>query len=108
MTLRSVADGQEVRVDIPAGHWSAPIWSADDRAFALLHTENCGTSTVIADPATTPPRQVADLKLNEVLGAAATWLPDQQRLLVRKVLPGAPPKHRVRPMGRRCRKVAAA
>jgi dipeptidyl aminopeptidase/acylaminoacyl peptidase len=99
MTLRSVADGHEVRVDIPAGHWSAPIWSADDRAFALLHTEDAGIELWIADPATSRPRRVADLRLNEVLGAAVTWLPDQQRLLVRKVLPGAPPEAPRAPTG---------
>lgn len=91
MALRSLADGREVRVDIPAGHWSAPIWSADDRAFALLHTDDSGIQLYVADPATSAPRQVAGIQLNEVLGGAVAWLPDQRRLLVRRLVEGDAP-----------------
>ena len=89
--MRPLPAGDELRVDIPPGHWSGPIWSADDRAFALLQTTDDGIELWLADPATAAPRKVPDVVLNSVLGSAVSWLPDQRRLLVRRAMPDAPP-----------------
>ena len=91
MTLHAIADGKELRVDVPAGHWSDPIWSADDRAFALLRTDERGIELWVADPATAQPKQVPGVVLNSVLGNPVRWLPDQRRLLVQLAVPGEPP-----------------
>ncbi|MCA8974094.1 MAG: S9 family peptidase, partial [Planctomycetes bacterium] len=91
ITLRAVASGEEHRVDVPPGHWSTPIWSADDRAFALLHGGAEGTELWLADPATATPRRVPEVMLNGVLGPPAIWLPDQRRLLVRRASSEPPP-----------------
>ncbi|MCR9244137.1 MAG: prolyl oligopeptidase family serine peptidase [bacterium] len=96
ITLRSLADGSEHRVDVPPGHWSGPIWTADDRAFALLHTTDDGIELWLAESATSKPARVDGLTLNAVLGSAVTWLPDQRRLLVRRAIAaGMPPPPRI-------------
>jgi dipeptidyl aminopeptidase/acylaminoacyl peptidase len=89
--LRALDGGRTHRVDVPAGHWSGPIWTADDRAFALVRHAEGGGELWIADPATAPPRRVVDVRVNEVLRDSVSWLPDQRRLLVTAVVPGAPP-----------------
>jgi dipeptidyl aminopeptidase/acylaminoacyl peptidase len=91
ITLLPSAGGAEHAVPIPAGHWSDPLWSADDRAFALLRTGDDGIELWVADPATAPPKQVPGVVLNAVLGNPAQWLPDQQRLLVKLAVAGTPP-----------------
>ncbi len=101
ITLRSVADGTERRVDVPAGHWSAPMWTADDRAYALLQRTDAGTELWIAEPATAAPKKVEGLVLNAVLGAAALWLPDQRRLLVRRATDAEMPMRPRTPAGPR-------
>ena len=99
ITLRSMTDGKEVRVDVPAGHWSEPLWSADDRAFALLHTVENGIELWVADPATATPKQVPSVVLNAVLGNPLRWLPDQRRLLAQLAVQGAPPPRPRAPSG---------
>lgn len=99
ITLRPLAGGKEVRVDVPAGHWSDPIWSADDRAFALLHTTAEAIELWVADPATTQPKLVKGVVLDAVLGSPVQWLPDQRRLLVRLAVPGEVPVRSFVPTG---------
>jgi dipeptidyl aminopeptidase/acylaminoacyl peptidase len=99
IVLRSLADGTEKVVQVPAGHWSGPYWSADDRAFALLQAGEGGSQLWVADPATAPPRRVDDVRLNPVLGQALQWLPDQQRLLVKLVTKAQTPVRPRTPTG---------
>ena len=91
ITLRPLAGGDDLRVDVPPGHWSGPIWSADDRAFVLLHTTDDGIGLWLADPATSKPSPVEGLVLNAVLGSPVQWLPDQRELLVHRATGDAPP-----------------
>lgn len=91
ITLMPVAGGDQQPVPVPAGHWSDPLWSADDRAFVLLRTTEQGIDLWVADPATAPPKQVPGVVLNAVLGNPVQWLPDQQRLLVMLAVPGPAP-----------------
>ena len=99
ITLRSVASGEEKPLAIPAGHWSGPIWSADDRAFALVRAADGGGELWIADPATAPPKRVDGVKLNGVLLRGVQWMTDQKRLLVALVVPGEAPARPLVPAG---------
>ena len=99
IVLRALANGNEIAVQVPAGHWSGPWWSADDRAFVLLQSGEGGSELWVADPAIAPPRRIAGAKLNPVLGNPVQWLPDQKRLLVKLVVGGAPPVRPRAPAG---------
>jgi dipeptidyl aminopeptidase/acylaminoacyl peptidase len=99
ITLRSVATGEERALPIPAGHWSGPIWSADDRAFVLLRAGDGGAELWLADPATAPPVRVDDVRVNQVLRVGVQWMPDQVTLLLPLVVPGAAPERPLVPAG---------
>ncbi len=91
ITIRNLANDNTHTVPIEADHWSGPIWSADERAFALVRTTEGGGELWLADPYTATPKKVAGVRLNQVLGGAVQWLPDQQRLLVRMIAAGERP-----------------
>jgi dipeptidyl aminopeptidase/acylaminoacyl peptidase len=99
IALRAVAGGDEKPLAIPAGHWAGPIWSADDRAIALVRAAEGGGELWVADPATAPPRRVDGVRVNQVLGRGVQWMPDQRRLLLAMVLPGDPPPRPAVPAG---------
>jgi dipeptidyl aminopeptidase/acylaminoacyl peptidase len=100
LTLKRMADSEERRVDVPLpGDWSAPIWSADDRAFALLRYLDGGAELWLADPADKPPRRLEGVRVNTVATSGVRWWPDQQRLLVNLVVPGLPPEQPAVPAG---------
>jgi dipeptidyl aminopeptidase/acylaminoacyl peptidase len=99
LALVAVADGAQTPVAIPPGHWTGPIWSADDRAFALVRAADGGGELWVADPATAPPRRVPGLQVNAVLAGGVQWLPDQRQLLVHAVVPGAAPERQLVPSG---------
>ena len=73
-------------------------WTADGRRFALTvrHADHMGlwVGSVAGD------LKRIDVKVNPLLGTAAAWLPDQKRLLVRRVPErGAPPAPPAVPAG---------
>ena len=90
--LRSLPDGRTHRVDVEPGHWSGPIWAADERAYALIRNVDGGGELWLADKPTAKPRRIDGVRLNQVLGQAVQWLPDQRRLLVKLIVPGGAPK----------------
>ncbi|MEO6597880.1 MAG: prolyl oligopeptidase family serine peptidase [Planctomycetota bacterium] len=97
--LRSLATNEVKSVPVPAGHWSGPFWSADDRAYALLRAADGGSELWVADPAVAAPRRIEGVRVNTVLGSGVAWLPDQHRLLVQLVTGGEPPEHPRAPSG---------
>ncbi len=99
IVLRSLANGEERAVTMPPGHWSGPMWSADDRAFAMMRAADGGGELWIADPATAPPKRVENVRVNSVLGNGVQWLPDQKRLLVTTVVTGEAPAKPLVPAG---------
>jgi dipeptidyl aminopeptidase/acylaminoacyl peptidase len=99
IALRRLDDGSERPLALPAGHWRGPFWSADDRAFALLRMADGGAELWLADPATAPPVRVEGVRLNQTLGQALQWLPDQRRLLAMLVVDGEPPARPLVPAG---------
>ena len=52
MSIRNLRDDSIHTVPIEADHWSRPIWSADERAIALIRTVAGGGELWIADPYT--------------------------------------------------------
>jgi len=99
ITIRKLPSGDEHRVPVAADHWSSPIWSADDRAFALVRQVDGGGELWLCDPWNAPPKKVEGVRLNQVMGGAVQWLPDQKRLLVRTVVAGERPQRGRVPAG---------
>jgi dipeptidyl aminopeptidase/acylaminoacyl peptidase len=97
--LRRPDGAEEHAVAVPADHWSGPIWSADDRAFALVLAKDGGAELWVADPATSAPRRIEGVRLNTVAGGVVLWTPDQRRLLVRLVAGGEAPARPPAPGG---------
>lgn len=91
MTVQTLRDDSVHTVPIQPDHWSGPIWSADERAFALIRNTDGGGELWLADPYTAAPKRVEGVHLNQVLGGAVQWLPDQKSLLVRSIAAGPRP-----------------
>lgn len=99
ITVRDLSNDRVHTVPLQADHWSGPIWSADERAFALVRTVEGGGELWVADPYTAAPQRVDGVRLNQVMGGAVQWLPDQENLLVRLVVSGARPERARVPSG---------
>ena len=99
LTVQELPSGEPRRIPIELDHWSGPIWSADDRAFALVREAEGGAELYVCDPWDSPPKKVDGVRLNQVMGSAVQWLPDQRRLLVRTVVAGARPERPRVPAG---------
>jgi len=96
LTLQALPAGGVQSVDFEPGHFSRPIWAADEHAFALVRTEPGGATLSLVDPAVRVLRQVEGVRLNQVLGGAVQWMPDQRHLLVKVVVStDAPTRPRV-------------
>jgi dipeptidyl aminopeptidase/acylaminoacyl peptidase len=97
--LATVEGGTEIRLPLPEGAEVHDVdWTADGRRFALTvrHPDHMGlwVGSVAGD------LKKIEVKVNPLLGTAASWLPDQKRLLVRRVPErGAPPAPPAVPAG---------
>ncbi len=83
--LVRVEGGATTRLDLPAGAEVHDVgWTVDGQRFALVvgHPDHHGLwlGSVEGDL-----KKVEGLALNPLLGAAVSWLPDQERLLVRRI-----------------------
>jgi dipeptidyl aminopeptidase/acylaminoacyl peptidase len=98
--LVAVEGGAETPLPLPEGAEVLDVsWTADGRRFALTvrHVDHLGlwVGSVAGDL-----RKIEAVKVNSLLGTGATWLPDQKRLLVRRVPEGgAPPAPPAVPAG---------
>ncbi|MCP4573702.1 MAG: S9 family peptidase [bacterium] len=80
--LVRVEGGAETPLDLPRdAEVHRVIWTVDGERFALIvgHADHMGlwVGSVKGDL-----KEIEDLALNPLLGAAADWLPDQKRLIV--------------------------
>jgi dipeptidyl aminopeptidase/acylaminoacyl peptidase len=94
ISLRSVADGAEIKVTLPANARLSWIgFSPDGTRFAFTHTRDTGIELWMADAGTGQARAVSAASLNAVWGQPCEWLADSTALLCRFVPPsrGAPP-----------------
>lgn len=99
LTIQELPRGEAHEVPIEPDHWSGPIWTADERAFALVRAREGGGELYVCDPWNAPPKKVEGVRLNQVLGGAVQWLPDQRRLLVKTVVAGERPERPRVPAG---------
>jgi len=98
--LMKVAGGAETALGLPEKAEVLEVsWTADGRRFALTvrHADHIGlwVGSVAGDLA-----EIEKVAVNALLGAGVRWLPDQKRLLVRRVPErGAPPEPPAIPAG---------
>ncbi|MFH1462841.1 MAG: prolyl oligopeptidase family serine peptidase [Pseudomonadota bacterium] len=98
--LLRVEDGAEIPLGLPEGLQVMEVrWTADGQRFALEveHPDHLGlwVGSVAGDL-----REIPGLRLNPMLGAELQWLPDQERLLVKRVPElGEPPAAPLVPPG---------
>ena len=91
--LVKVADGTLIPLNLPPNAEILQVhWTVNGLRFALVvaHTDHIGLwfGTVNGDVS-----KMKDIALNPLLGSVVTWLPDQERLLVRSIPDrGAPPE----------------
>src|SRR4029078_7879152 len=94
MSLKRVADGSEVKIDLPPGAKISGVeWSDDGKHFAFLNTTPSRVDLWVGDTATGKIHNVKGVQINAVLGSPLTWMPDNRTLLVQLVPPtrGAAP-----------------
>jgi len=98
--LVKVEGGAEKPLALPAdAEVHGVSWTVDGARFALAtrHTDRMGlwVGSIEGDL-----KEIKDLAVNPLLGSGVRWLPDQQRLLVRRVPKrGAPPEPPAIPAG---------
>jgi dipeptidyl aminopeptidase/acylaminoacyl peptidase len=92
-SLVRISDGVETAVELPSGpHLGSPQWSADGKYFAFTNATENSVELWVAQTATAKATRF-DAHVNNVLGSAISWMPDQKTLLVKLVPPdrGPPP-----------------
>ena len=88
LTLKRIADGSEVQIQLPpAAKISGIEWSDDGKHFAFLNTTPTRVELWIGDAATGKIRNIKNVQINSVLGNPVTWMPDNRTLLVQLVPP---------------------
>jgi len=86
MSLKRVADGSEVKIDVPPGAKITDVeWSDDGKQFAFLNTTPNRVELWVGDTATGKIRNLKAITINSVLGNPLTWMPDNHTLLVQLV-----------------------
>jgi len=84
--LKKVPDGTEIPVDLPQGaRLGLARWNANGTQIAFLNTTQDAVELWILDVASAKAHRVPDVRVNPILGAAVTWMPDQKTLLVKTV-----------------------
>ena len=94
LTLKRIADGSEVQIQVPPGAKITGIeWSDDGKHFAFLNTTPNRVELWVGNAATGKIHNVKGVQINSVLGNPVTWMPDNRTLLVQLVPPvrGAAP-----------------
>ena len=86
LTLKRVADGSEVKIDVPPGAKISGVeWSDDGKHFAFLNATANRVELWVGETATGKIHNVKGLSVNSVMGNALSWMPDNRTLLVQLV-----------------------
>ena len=86
LTLKRIADGSEVQIQVPPGAKISGIdWSEDGKHFAFLNTTANRVELWVGDAATGKIHNVKGVQINSVLGNPYTWMPDSRTLVVQLV-----------------------
>ena len=100
LSLKDVASGRTVAVELPAGtRYASPDWSPDGERLAFVVQEPAGLALWVADR-TGGARPLAR-GLNAAFGRSFAWAPDSRTILARMVVPGrgGPPTASATPTG---------
>ena len=86
MTLKRIADGSEVKIDLPPGAKITDVeWSDDGKHFAFLNTTPNRVELWVGDATTGKVHNLKAITINSVLGNPLAWMPDNHTLLVQLV-----------------------
>ena len=86
LTLKRIADGSEIKIDVPPGAKISGVeWSDDGKHFAVLNTTANRVELWVGDAATGKIRNLKAIAINSVIGNPLTWMPDNHTLLVQLV-----------------------
>ena len=86
LTLKRIADGAEVKIDVPSGAKISGLeWSDDGKHFAFLNGTANRVELWVGDAATGKIRNLKGVTVNSVMGNAINWMPDNRTLLVQLV-----------------------
>src|SRR4026208_183166 len=89
LSLKRIADGSDVKIDVPPGAKITGIdWSDDGKHFAFLNTTANRVELWIGEAATGKIRNLKALTINSTLGNPVRWMPDNHTLLVQLVPSG--------------------
>ncbi|HBX99196.1 MAG TPA: S9 family peptidase, partial [Gammaproteobacteria bacterium] len=83
--LVRVKDGVTTSLNLPEGaEVDEMVWSVDGKRFALIviHTDHIGLWVGSVEGEV---KKIENFALNPLMGTAVSWLPDQKRLLVRRI-----------------------
>ena len=83
--LVRVKDGVTTSLNLPEGaEVDDMVWSVDGKRFALIviHTDHIGLWVGSVEGEV---KKIENFALNPLMGTAVSWLPDQKRLLVRRI-----------------------
>ena len=86
LTLKRIADGAEIKIDLPPGAKISGIdWSEDGKHFAFLNTTANRVELWVGDTATGKIRNLKGITINSAVGNPLAWMPDNRTLLVQLV-----------------------
>ncbi|HEY5884681.1 MAG TPA: hypothetical protein VIT88_08335, partial [Pyrinomonadaceae bacterium] len=88
LSLKRIADGSEIKIDVPAGAKISGIeWSDDGKHFSFLNTTPSRVELWIGDAANGKIRSLRTVAINSTIGNPVTWMGDNRTLLV-QLVPG--------------------
>ena len=107
--IMRIEDGSQTILDLPEGAEVLEVaWNVDGRRFALA-VGYPDRIELWAGSVDGKVRKMEDVMLNPLMGRSVTWLPDQERLLVRRIPDRGPvPEAPVIPAGPEIREGAGA
>jgi len=92
LTIKSIADGSEKKVTLPANPLLTSIgFSPDGKRFAFTHTRENGIELWVAETATGQAKALSAAQLNASLGSPCEWVVDGASLLCHFVTPSRGP-----------------
>ena len=92
LSLQPTDGGAPVPVTLPANVFiGLPVWSHDGKRFAFARDAADGVELWVGDAASGRAKALAGVHLNDVLGPAFSWMPNNEWLLVRAIPKGRGP-----------------
>src|SRR5215204_4033754 len=86
LTLKRVAEGSEVKIEVPPGAKISGVeWSDDGKHFAFLNGAANRVELWVGDAATGKIHNIKGATVNSVMASALTWMPDNRMVLVQLV-----------------------